>query len=113
MVGLQGDIAHSRLGELAALDKATLSGVVDRLVQRRLLLTWPDRYDKRVRRLALTDAGRELERSARSRVRRVQTRTAEPVAEGDRPWLQGVLEQLAFRPGAPEIDLDDLAVDAP
>ena len=41
------------------------------------------------------------------------TQTAEPVAEDDRLWLQSALEQLAFRSGAPEIDLDDLAVDTP
>ncbi|MFI8090693.1 MarR family winged helix-turn-helix transcriptional regulator [Streptomyces sp. NPDC086080] len=113
MVGLQGETTHSRLWELAALDKATLSVVVDRLVRHGLLAALPDPSDKRVRRLALTDAGRDLERSARPRVRRVQRQTAEPVAEGDRLWLLGVLERLAFRSGAPEIDLDDLAVDTP
>ena len=113
MTGLQGETTHSRLGELAALDKATLSGVVDRLVRRGLLSAQPDPSDKRSRRLTLTGAGRELERSARPRVRRVQTQTADPVAEDDRLWLQGVLEQLAFRSGAPEIDLETLSVDGP
>lgn len=113
VTGLQGEIAQSRLGALAALDKATLSGVVERLIRRGLLSAQPDPRDKRVRRLTLTDAGRELERSARSRVRRVQTQTAEPVAPSDRAWLQEVLEQLAFRSGDPGIDLDTLAVDGP
>jgi len=113
IVGLEREATHARLGELAALDKATLSGVVDRLVRRGLLSTQPDPQDRRARRLVLTDAGRALERAARPRVRRVQTQTAQPVAAGDRGWLQGVLEQLAFRNGVPDVDLDDLAVDGP
>lgn len=113
VTGLTGETTHGRLGEIAALDKATLSGVVDRLSRRGLLAARPDPDDKRARRLSLTDAGREVEESARPRVRRVQTQTAAPVAEDDRLWLQDRLERLAFRSGAPEIDLDDLAVDGP
>lgn len=111
VVAVQGETTHTRLGELAGLDKATLSGVVDRLVRRRLLSTSTDPSDRRARRLALTDAGREVERSARPRVRRVQTQTAGPVASSDRPWLQDVLEQLCYRATAPAIDLDDFGVE--
>lgn len=112
MVSLQGPMTHARLGELAALDKATLSGVVDRLIHRGLLAARPAPHDRRARQLSLTATGHAVELSARPRVRRVQLRTAEPVVEEDRAWVQAVLERLAFRSGEPEIDLDDLAIDA-
>lgn len=112
VLAVDGETTHTRLGELAALDKATLSGVVDRLVRRGLLSSRPDAFDRRSRLLTLTDAGKELEHSARPRVRRVQTQTAAPIAEVDRPWLWDALEQLAFRAEAAHVDLDGLSVDA-
>jgi len=108
-----GAITQVRLGELAALDKATLSGVVDRMLRRGLLSPGADPGDKRVRLLRLTERGQELERSARPRVRRVQSQTAEPVAACDRAWLHDALVRLAFRPGVARIDLDDLTVGPP
>ncbi|MCL2471227.1 MAG: MarR family transcriptional regulator [Propionibacteriaceae bacterium] len=105
MVGLQTRTTHSRLTELAALDKATLSSVVNRLVQIGFLSTQTDQHDRRVRWITLTNAGREMFVTAQPRVQRVQAELAAPLVDEDRPWLQEVLEKLAFRSGAPEVDI--------
>ncbi|MCL2482739.1 MAG: MarR family transcriptional regulator [Propionibacteriaceae bacterium] len=105
MVGLQGKTTHSRLTDLAALDKATLSSVVNRLVHVGFLSTQTDEHDRRVRWITLTDAGREMFVTAQPRVQRVQAELAAPLAEEDRPWLQDVLEKLVFRSGAPDVDI--------
>ncbi|MEV0698593.1 MarR family transcriptional regulator [Saccharopolyspora sp. NPDC050389] len=50
-------------GELAALlgcDKTNITGMVDRLERRSLLTRVPDRSDRRISRLSLTDEGKAL-----------------------------------------------------
>jgi DNA-binding MarR family transcriptional regulator len=54
-----GDVAH-----LLAMDRTTLSAAVKPLERRRLIAIKPDAADKRSRRLKLTDAGRNLLKSA-------------------------------------------------
>lgn len=100
MLRTTGDLVQSRLGELVALDKATLSGVVDRLVRRGLVVSAPGRSDRRSRVVGLTEAGGALERAALPRAEQVQEQTAEPVPLADRAWLNDALEALAFRDGS-------------
>ena len=96
---VEGPVPHARLGGLSALDKATLSGIVDRLAAADLVVREPDPADRRSRLVRLTDGGAALVESALPRARRVQELTAEPVPESDRAWLEEALERLAFRPG--------------
>ncbi|MCD4534255.1 MarR family transcriptional regulator [Nocardioides sp. cx-169] len=92
-----GECRQTRLVELIALDKATLSGVIDRLARRGLVASRPDPGDRRSRLVALTDAGRTLNEAALPRAERVQAQTAEPVPPAERAWLNHALELLAFR----------------
>lgn len=95
-----GESRQTRLVELVALDKATLSGVIDRLARRGLVAGRPDPADRRSRLVALTDAGRTLAEAALPRAERVQAQTAEPVPPAEREWLHHALELLAFRADA-------------
>ncbi|WP_269214989.1 MarR family winged helix-turn-helix transcriptional regulator [Nocardioides sp. cx-173] len=92
-----GESRQTRLVELIALDKATLSGVIDRLARRGLVVSRPDPADRRSRLVALTDAGRALNEAALPRAERVQAQTTAPVPPAERAWLDHVLELLAFR----------------
>jgi MarR family transcriptional regulator, organic hydroperoxide resistance regulator len=52
----------AELGARLVLDSATVTGILDRLQQAGLVERRPDRADRRVNRVHLTDAGRRLER---------------------------------------------------
>jgi DNA-binding MarR family transcriptional regulator len=53
-------VSQNHLGRLAAMDGATIKGVVDRLKQKKLLLTRSDPSDKRLSIISLTQDGVEL-----------------------------------------------------
>lgn len=99
MLSGAGELVQSRLGELVALDRATMSGVLERLVRRGLVASVPDPTDRRSRLIALTGPGTTLLHEALPRAEGVQLQTVEPVAPSDRPWLGDALQRLAFRVG--------------
>jgi DNA-binding MarR family transcriptional regulator len=51
----------STLGRALHLDKPTVSGIVDRMVKKKLVRRYRDASDRRVVRVRLTDSGRKLE----------------------------------------------------
>lgn len=53
-------IDATRLASLAASDKATIGGVIDRLEAKKLVLRQPSKGDKRVKAVTLTLAGKAL-----------------------------------------------------
>ena len=62
-VGTQPGIDQATLAGLIAYDRTTITGVVDRLVQKGLLVRQASRTDRRARALQITDEGRRtLER---------------------------------------------------
>ena len=56
----EGSCSQNQLGRLAAMDIATIKGVVDRLRQKGLVTTEASREDKRRSVISLTPAGRAL-----------------------------------------------------
>ena len=60
----QGPLPMSRLAELLNCEASNLTGLVDRLEARGLMERQTDPHDRRVRRLALTDAGRKVTHKA-------------------------------------------------
>lgn len=54
-----GECSQSQLGQLIAMDAATIKGVIDRLKARDLVTVSEDREDRRRTVVALTAAGRE------------------------------------------------------
>ncbi|MFJ3231064.1 MarR family winged helix-turn-helix transcriptional regulator [Streptomyces sp. NPDC086787] len=58
-----------RLAERIGTDPSNLTGMVDRLQQRGLVERVPDPTDRRIKRIALTEAGRAAAQDLRSRLR--------------------------------------------
>jgi DNA-binding MarR family transcriptional regulator len=56
----QGEVSQNRLGRLAAMDVATIKGVVDRLKAKGLVQTHADPVDKRRMVISLTGPGAAL-----------------------------------------------------
>jgi len=59
-VAAQPEIDQATLAGLIAYDRTTITGVVDRLAQKGLLLRQANDRDRRVRELRITDAGRQV-----------------------------------------------------
>src|SRR3954468_1926151 len=59
-----GPCSQNHLGRLIYLDGATIKGVVDRLMTRRVVTTQKDPRDKRRRAIALSDSGRRIAEAA-------------------------------------------------
>ena len=53
-------ISHGQLGQRMMLSKAPVTGLVDRLARAGLVKRRPDEHDRRVSRVVITDAGREM-----------------------------------------------------
>jgi DNA-binding MarR family transcriptional regulator len=53
----------AELGERLQLDGATMTGLLDRLIQKELIVRCPDPNDRRVNRIYLTNKGRQLEQN--------------------------------------------------
>jgi DNA-binding MarR family transcriptional regulator len=84
------------------LSQPALSRMVDRLVERGLVERCPDESDKRVVRLALTDAGRACQRKAgRAHARDVTTAMTARVSDADLEELKRITRALL---GTKEMD---------
>lgn len=83
------NLSVKQLGDRLALDSATLTPLLKRLEQQRLLSRARDEGDERVLRLRLTPAGRAL----RAKAQRVPTRMA--CALGYDPAQPGTLDDIA------------------
>jgi DNA-binding MarR family transcriptional regulator len=57
---IEGPLSMGSVAEVLSCDASTLTGIADRLEERRLIERRVDPADRRVKLLALTDAGREL-----------------------------------------------------
>ncbi|MDP9464948.1 MAG: MarR family transcriptional regulator [Actinomycetota bacterium] len=57
---LDGPLPMGSVAEVLSCDASTLTGIADRLEERRLIQRQLDPADRRVKLLALTEAGREL-----------------------------------------------------
>lgn len=60
VLSIDGDLPAHELAERSGVGVATLTGIVDRLAARGLAYRREDAADRRVRRVDLTDQGREL-----------------------------------------------------
>jgi DNA-binding MarR family transcriptional regulator len=83
----------------------TISGVdvggLDAREARTLLERRPDVADRRVRRLFLTDAGRDLLRRASELAQEYERRVSEPFSEAERAQLLELLDRIATGLGLP------------
>ncbi|WP_206936020.1 MarR family winged helix-turn-helix transcriptional regulator [Roseococcus thiosulfatophilus] len=90
-----GRVTQNHLGRLAAMDSATVQGVVRRLVDRGLVQAEADRQDRRTRILTITEAGAELLRAAQEAGRRANDSVLAPLSAAERRQLLSMLRRVA------------------
>jgi DNA-binding MarR family transcriptional regulator len=90
-----GQVTQNQLGRLAAMDPATVQGVVRRLLARGLLRRMPDPMDRRTAVLTATAEGLEVAARAVACARRITEATLAPLAADERRRLLTLLRKLA------------------
>jgi DNA-binding MarR family transcriptional regulator len=89
-----GRITQNHLGRLAAMDPATIQGVVRRLTERGLLHRAQDPADRRTVVLEPTAAGLALVRSAVASARRITEATLAPLDAEERRLFLSLLRRM-------------------
>ena len=89
-----GEVSQNHLGRLAAMDPATIQGVVRRLIGRGLLKRKPDPRDKRRMIPRLTPKGRRIVIRLTDNARRVDDTILEPLAPKERAQFLALLKRL-------------------
>lgn len=90
------EIGQKHLGELAALDRSTAADLISRLESRGWVRRDRSPSDARVRRLVLTDEGREVVDRTGPGVQPVQERLLSPLDPADRASFMDRLRRIAF-----------------
>jgi MarR family transcriptional regulator, lower aerobic nicotinate degradation pathway regulator len=91
----EGGVSQNLLGRLTAMDPATILGVVQRLLQRRLVARGSDPRDPRASVLTLTPAGHALVERAIPPARAATERTTEPLSFAQARELLRLLGKIA------------------
>lgn len=89
-----GGSSQNLLGRQTAMDAATIKGVVDRLLKRKLVQTKPDPEDGRRVIVELSPAGADYTRALLPRAATVTKVTLAPLATNQRATLIALLKQL-------------------
>lgn len=87
-----------QLGEALDISPSNLVPVVERLVQRGLILRQPDPRDRRLQQLHLTEEGRVLQGLAGSEVSRLEQEMEQLLTPAERRHLFAALDKLSSAP---------------
>lgn len=90
-----GRVTQNHLGRLAAMDPATIQGVVRRLTARGYMRRTVDPLDRRTAVLAPTPMGVDAAAQAVACARRITDATLQPLDEEDRRHLLALLRRIA------------------
>ncbi len=90
----RGALSQNELGRLTAMDVATIKGVVDRLRQRKLVISKKDPKDARRQLISLTAKGERVVQAAVTDALVVSDKTAEPLTEVETKQLLKLLCKL-------------------
>lgn len=90
-----GESSQNELGRSAAIDSATIWGVVQRLQSAGLVATKAHPSDKRRRMVSLTALGRETMDAAIAKAQRSNEETLAPLTEAERKTLIALLSKLS------------------
>ncbi len=93
-VAEHGEVSQNRLGRLAAMDIATIKGVVDRLKSKGLLQADPDPDDKRRSIISLTATGAELVDQLYSDGFAISEKTLAPLKASEQKSLLALLKKI-------------------
>jgi MarR family transcriptional regulator, lower aerobic nicotinate degradation pathway regulator len=89
-----GPLSQNQLGRAAAMDAATIKGVVDRLARLGLVSTAADPADRRRLTVALTDSGSALFAARVGTALKVSDETLDPLSAEERAMLMALLARL-------------------
>lgn len=89
-----GSISQNQLGRLAAMDPATIQGVIQRLHDRGLIQRDRDDSDRRRIMLSLTPRGEQLCATLCGQAMRAHNDTLEPLSEDERESLASLLRKI-------------------
>src|SRR3984957_4925395 len=89
-----GRVTQNHLGRLAAMDPATIQGVVRRLIDRDLVARTADPLDRRTTVLMPTPAGSAVAAHAGVAARRITEATLDPLAPEERRQFLSLLQRL-------------------
>jgi MarR family transcriptional regulator, lower aerobic nicotinate degradation pathway regulator len=89
-----GAISQNRLGRTTAMDVATIKGVVDRLIQKGLLVRGDDSADARRNLITLTRKGRQLAEAHYSDALAISAATLAPLSDAERSTFLRLLRKL-------------------
>jgi DNA-binding MarR family transcriptional regulator len=89
-----GQVTQNHLGRLAAMDPATIQGVVRRLIDRDLVTRAADPLDRRTIVLAPTQTGVALAARAVVAARRITEATLDPLTQAEREQFLLLLHKI-------------------
>lgn len=89
-----GPLSQNKLGRLTAMDSATIKGVVERLLSKKLVTLNPDPNDKRLRLVSLTTAGRDLIIAATDQALAARAETLSPLSDEEAAQLEALIAKL-------------------
>ena len=95
---MPGDLTQTQLAELAGLDKTTMVATIDELERAGLAERRPSAKDRRVRIIAVTDAGRRMVADAQTIVDRIHDEVLAALPEPQRHAFLEALAQLVAGP---------------
>jgi len=90
-----GQTSQNQLGQLIAMDAATIKGVIDRLRARRLVALTPHVHDRRRLLVGLTAEGREAIEKLLPLARGITEKTLAPLTPREAATLLRLLSKLA------------------
>jgi len=93
-LGEHGELSQNRLGRLAAMDVATIKGVVDRLRQKELVEVSPDPDDRRRMLIRLSASARAMLDDLHASSREITTETLAPLSSEERAQFLNLLRRL-------------------
>lgn len=94
-VSEHGPVSQNHLGRLAAMDVATIKGVVDRLKSKGLVVSKPDPNDKRRSNIYLTETGQTLLSDLKRDGHRITEETLAPLTDAEQKTLLGLLKKIS------------------
>ena len=89
-----GSCSQNHLGRMAAMDVATIKGVVDRLRQKGLVTVTPDQTDRRRAVIALSDEGTALVEKMKAAGHKITAETLAPLSAAEQRSLLKTLRKM-------------------
>jgi len=89
-----GKVSQNQLGRLAAMDPATIQGVIRRLQERGFVERLPDPNDRRRTLLSLSTMGKDIVSALLTDAERISGDILAPLGPDDRDIFMGLLKKL-------------------